>query len=95
MHSILWCCASCGFVIETGQPHMECPICEAYKANFVDAPAHIEAAIRERFGDAYNSAEARAARLDALREGNYLRRFRLKGRFTYAVDEPRASRTTT
>ncbi len=27
MHSVLWCCTSCGFVLETGQPHMECPIC--------------------------------------------------------------------
>ncbi len=93
MHSVLWCCTSCGFVLPGGQPHMECPICEAYKASFIDSPAQIEAELRGQFGeDATNSAEARAARLEALRAGGWLRKFRLKGRFNEAVNRPAASR---
>lgn len=94
MHSVLWCCTSCGFVLETGQPHMECPICEAYKTSFIDTPGHIEAAIREQFGDLPNAAEARSRRLELLREGGYTRRFRLKGRITEAVHGDGDSRTS-
>lgn len=93
MHSILWCCTSCGFVLEGGQPHMECPICEAYKDAFIDSPAHVEAELRKQFGaDGFNSADARAARLTALRAGGFLRRFRVKGRYTEAVNHADASR---
>lgn len=93
MHSVLWCCTSCGFVLESGQPHMECPICEAYKTSFIDSPAHVEAEIREAF-DLPNSADARARRLEVLREHGYTRRFRLKGRVTEAVHEDGSSRTS-
>lgn len=95
MHSILWCCSSCGFVLEGGQPTMECPICESYKSSFVDSPAHVEAEIREEFGELNNGAEARAARLSKLREGGFLRNYRLKGRFGYAVNHVDASRKYT
>lgn len=93
MQSVLWCCTSCGFVLEGGQPQMECPICESYKECFIDSPAHVEAAMRTRFGaDQFNSAAARAARLTALREGGYLKKFRLKGRFNEVVHAPGDSR---
>jgi len=92
MHSVLWCCTSCGFVLEGGQPHMECPICEAYKTSFIDTPSHIEAEIRDTYGDLPNRAEARAERLVKLREGGYLRTFRVKGRFTLAVNDEDPSR---
>jgi len=92
MHSVLWCCTSCGFVIEGGQPFMECSICEAYKSSFIDTPGHTEAAVREEFGDLYNSAEARQARLRQLRAGGFLRNFRIKGRVTEAVNHAKESR---
>jgi len=95
MHSVLWCCSSCGFVLEGGQPAMECPICEAYKTSFVDSPAHVEAEIRGRHGALANGAAARAERLQALRAGGYLRSFRLKGRFTEAVNTAAPSRSYT
>lgn len=92
MHSVLWCCTSCGFVLEGGQPHMECPICGAYKTSFIDSPAHVEAEIRETHGDLPNRAEARAERLQKLRDGGYTRTFRVKGRFTLAVNDEDPSR---
>jgi hypothetical protein len=93
MHSVLWCCTSCGFVLEGGQPQMECPICESYKECFIDSPAHIEADVRKQFGaDQFNSAAARAARLEALRAGGYTRRFRLKGRHNEVVNRVGDSR---
>ncbi len=92
MHSVLWCCSSCGFVLEGGQPSLECPICEAYKSSYIDSPAHIEAGIRATHGTLYNGAEARAERLEKLREGGYLRSFRLKGRATNAVNDAKDSR---
>lgn len=85
MHSILWCCTSCGFVLEGGQPHMECPICESYKDAFIDSPAHVEAEVRAEFGDLSNGSDARRTRLAKLREGGYTRTFRLKGRVTEEV----------
>ncbi|MCB9508300.1 MAG: hypothetical protein H6697_11635 [Myxococcales bacterium] len=95
MHSVLWCCSSCGFVLEGGQPMMECPICEAYKTSFVDTPAHVEAAVRAEFGDQSNGAAGRAKRLELLGEGGYLRSFRRKGRFVEAVNQASASRKYT
>lgn len=92
MHSILWCCSSCGFVLEGGQPTMECPICEAYKSAFIDTPAHVEAELRNEFGDLHNGAEGRAARLTKLREGGFLKNYRVKGRFTIAVNGSTESR---
>ena len=96
MHSILWCCTSCGFLLEGGQPHMECPICEAYKDAFIDSPAHIEAEIRAEFGDDLtNGTLARRKRLELLRAGGYTRNFRIKGRVTEEVHRDAASRKYT
>lgn len=95
MQSVLWCCTSCGFVLEGRQPHMECPICEAYKSSYIDSPAHIEADLRDEYGELSNGAEARKQRLMRLREGGYTRSYRLKGRSTEAVHRPDASRRYT
>jgi hypothetical protein len=92
MHSICWVCTSCGFLLESGQPHMECPICESYKECFVNTPAHIEADIRTRFPDASNSAPARAERLATLRSKGFLKKFRVKGRYTELVNRANDSR---
>lgn len=95
MQSLLWCCTSCGFMRQGGQPIMECPICEAYKTAFIDTPQHLEAQLRETHGeDATNTADARAQRLELLREGGYLRTNRVRGRMTEAVHIPAASRRT-
>ncbi|MFT6395857.1 MAG: hypothetical protein ACJAYU_000599 [Bradymonadia bacterium] len=95
MHSILWCCTSCGFILEGGQPMMECAICESYKDSFIDSPAHVEAEIRSTHGELFNAAAARAERLEKLREGGYLRSYRMKGRFTEAVNAADQSRKYT
>ena len=95
MQAMLWCCSSCGFTFAGQQPHMECPICEAYKTSFIDIPQHVEKDIREEFGDLSNGTEARKARLAALREGGHLRTFRIKGRFTEAVHRHGDSRDYT
>ena len=93
MQTLHWTCTSCGYAYRGGQPMMECPICEAYKSSFIDAPQHIEAKVIEAFGEkATNSADARAHRLELMREGGYLRRFRLKGRFVEAVNVADPSR---
>ncbi len=93
MQSLIWCCGSCGFTLKGGQPSMECPICEAYKASNIDIPQHIEAALIEEFGaDLTNSAEARKKRLQLLEEGGYRKKSRLKGRVTEAVHQAGDSR---
>jgi hypothetical protein len=94
MHSICWVCTSCGFLLEGGQPHMECPICESYKDAFIDTPSHVEADIRKQFGDAINAAEARKTRLQILTDKGYTRKFRVKGRVTELVNLDSASRKT-
>ncbi|MFT4705553.1 MAG: rubredoxin [Bradymonadia bacterium] len=95
MQSVLWCCTSCGFVLEGGQPQMECPICEAYKSSFINAPAHVETMVREATGETlFNSADGRRLRLEKLKEGGHLRSYRLKGRFVEEVNRAKASRTT-
>lgn len=85
MQSLQWCCASCGFTHNGGQPFMECPICEAYKTSFVDLPQHIEAELREEFGEDTNTAAARKRRLEMAREAGLLKRNRVRGRQTSAV----------
>jgi hypothetical protein len=95
MHSVLWCCTSCGYLLEGGQPQMECPICEAYKEAFIDTPGHVEEQVRTTFADATNSAEARARRLELLSNGGYLKKFRVRGRYTWAVHQPADSRRYT
>jgi rubredoxin len=95
MQSILWVCTSCGFSLEGGQPHMECPICAAYKDSFIDSPGHIEAQVREAHGEHRNSADARALRLQLLRAGGFTRTYRVKGRYTEVVNRDLASRKLT
>ena len=94
MQTMIWTCGSCGFAIEGKAPHMECPVCEAYKSSFVDIPQHVEVAVRDAFGaDNANSAEARRDRLARLREGGYIRSARLRGRRPKAVHGSGHSRT--
>ncbi len=81
--ALLWTCTACGFVWEGGQPHMECPSCEAYKTAFIDIPQHIEVAVREKLkkGQTPNCTSAREKRLTLMNEQGVTRRFRVKGRF--------------
>ena len=93
LQTMIWCCSSCGFTLEGGQPHMECPICESYKECFIDIPQQVESRIRAEFGDDNaNSAEARAARRNILAAEGLTRRFRIKGRYNLPVHDPRPSR---
>jgi hypothetical protein len=71
---------------------MECPICEAYKESFINSPSHVETTVRSTHKEHHNTADARKERLKLLREGGYLRSFRLKGRMTEAVNRPSISR---
>ena len=67
MFALLWTCGSCGFVYEGGQPKMECPVCEAYKTNFIDLPQHLEQEIRTEFPDLPpNHKTCRAKRLELM-----------------------------
>ena len=93
MHALFWCCKSCGFVYEGGQPTMECPICEAYKASFVSTPGQIQSTLIDEFGEGQtNTTEARARRLELLREKNLIKRARLNARTTEAVHRAGSSR---
>jgi hypothetical protein len=60
--ALIWCCGSCGFVLEGGQPHMECPMCDSYREVFIDIPQQIESELRAEFGEEINAAPARAKR---------------------------------
>lgn len=72
---------------------MECQICEAYKESFVNSPAHVEAAVRAKTGEElFNSAEGRKLRLEQLRAGGYLKKFRIRGRFIEPANLPQESR---
>lgn len=67
--ALLWTCRTCGFVKEGDQPHMECPICESYKSNFIDIPQHIDRQIREEFPDKNpNARDCRDLRLKLMQE---------------------------
>ncbi len=67
--ALLWTCKTCGFVKEGEQPHMECPICESYKANFIDIPQHIEREIRETYpGKNPNARACRERRLELMQQ---------------------------
>jgi hypothetical protein len=81
--ALLWTCTSCGFVKEHGQPHMECPSCEAYKTSFINSPQHLENQIRAALkkGQSPNNADARKQRLELLRQHGFLKTFHVKGRF--------------
>lgn len=95
MQTLLWCCTSCGFMRQGGQPTMECPICEAYKTSFIDTPQHVESQLIDTFGAGNtNVAAARAERLQVLRTEGYIKTNRVRGRMTEAVHKPAASRRT-
>ena len=79
--ALLWTCQTCGFVKEGEQPHMECPICEAYKSNFIDIPQHIEAEIREKYPDKNpNNRACREMRLKRMQEEDADEKNRYSGR---------------
>ena len=81
--ALLWTCTCCGFVWEGGQPHMECPSCEAYKTSFIDIPQHIERQVREKLkkGQRHNCTEARQQRLALMKDSGVMSQFQVKGRF--------------
>lgn len=90
--ALIWCCGSCGFVLEGGQPHMECPMCDSYREVFIDIPQQIESEVRAEFGDEINAAPARAKRRALVAEQGLGQKFRIKGRVTLPVHDARASR---
>lgn len=95
MQSVMWCCTSCGFSLQFGQPKYECPLCEAYKSAFVDTPQHIERELTEKYGEGNtNAADARAERLSILRENGYLKNNRFRSRQLEAVYVTQTSRKT-
>ena len=81
--ALVWTCTSCGFALEGGQPHMECPSCEAYKTAFINIPQHIEVQVRSELGkkDHFNITAARQRRLELMNEGGVFEKFMVKGRF--------------
>lgn len=80
--ALLWTCTSCGFLKEGGQPHMECPSCEAYKTSFINLPQHLEDEIRAGLKKAhFNCTAAREQRLQMMSEQGFLKKFQVKGRF--------------
>ncbi len=81
--ALLWTCTHCGFVKEGGQPHMECPSCEAYKTSFIDLPQHLEVAVRDKLGKKKlpNCTEGRQMRLALMQEHGFHQKFQVKGRF--------------
>jgi rubredoxin len=81
MQALLWTCQTCGFVKEGNQPHMECPICEGYKSNFIDIPQHIDQKIREEHPDKNpNHRVCREMRLDLMEEEEADEKNRYAGR---------------
>ncbi len=86
MQAMLWTCRSCGFQLEGGQPPYECPVCEAYKTNFMDIPQHLEQELREEHKDLpKNHATIRAKRVDLIKENNLDRTRRAAGRILPAA----------
>lgn len=92
---MVWCCGSCGFVLQGGQPHMECPMCDSYREVFFDIPQQVETEVRAAFGDDINAAPARALRRSLVEKLGLSRKFRIKGRVTLPVHDARASRKYT
>ena len=81
MQAMLWTCKSCGFQIQGGQPHYECPICESYKTNFIDIPQHLERELRQEHEELPpNHATLRAARVELIKEHSLGRKRRAAGR---------------
>lgn len=86
MQAMLWTCKSCGFLIEGGQPHYECPICEAYKTSFIDLPQHIEQLVREAHSDIPpNHQTCREMRLELMDEHDVDSKRRAAGRILPAA----------
>jgi len=81
--ALLWTCTSCGFVLEGGQPHMECPSCEGYKTGFINIPQHIEVQVRSELdkNQHFNHTAARTRRLAMMQEAGVFEKFLVKGRF--------------
>lgn len=81
MQAMLWTCRSCGFQLQGGQPPYECPICEAYKTNFMDIPQHLEGELRAAHADLPpNHADVRAARVALIDEHGLDKKRRAAGR---------------
>ena len=81
LKALLWTCQTCGFVKEGDQPHMECPICESYKANFIDIPQDIEQRVRAEHPDKNpNNRVCREMRLKLMKEENAAETNRYSGR---------------
>lgn len=86
MQAMLWTCRNCGFQLEGGQPPYECPICEAYKTNFMDIPQHLERELREAHAALPpNHAQMREARVALIKEHNLDRKRRAAGRILPAA----------
>lgn len=95
MQSVLWCCTSCGFIVQFGQPNYECPLCEAYKSAFIDTPQHIERQLVEKHGEGNtNTAEARAERLKILHEQGFMKNSIHRSRQLESVFVTKTSRKT-
>ena len=79
--ALLWTCTSCGFEFVGGQPKMECPFCEAYKAAFIEIPQHLEEQVREAFPDnPHNHRDCRALRLELMEKEGVKTKSRIAGR---------------
>lgn len=86
LHAMIWTCKSCGFAYFGGQPKMECPVCEAYKTNFIDIPQHLEQAVREAFpSNPPNHRDSRAKRLELMETENVAGKNRAAGRILPAA----------
>ena len=86
MQAMLWTCKCCGFLIEGGQPHYECPICESYKTSFIDLPQHIEQSVRSEFADLPpNHQTCRDRRLELMEEHDVDSNRRAAGRILPAA----------
>jgi len=92
---MVWCCGSCGFVLQGGQPHMECPMCDSYREVFFDIPQQVEEEVRAEFGEDFNAAPARAKRREIVARLGLGQKFRIKGRVTLPVHDAKASRKYT
>lgn len=79
--AMLWTCKSCGFVEEGGQPEMECPLCEAYKTDFINIPQHIEKQVRQQYEDLPpNHKKCRTRRIELMKEENVFEHHDVAGR---------------
>ena len=86
MQAMLWTCKTCGYVIEGGQPHYECPLCESYKTSFIDFPQHLERTIRQGHPTLPpNHRDCRDQRLALIKEHGVDKKRRAAGRILPAA----------